>query len=81
MWLVRLLFWLQAFIAPVLVSGLLVLAFWRNSHDYTFPVIAISIGAIVGVIAAEYIRQKIGLDVFFARIYGPNQMDKKKEGE
>jgi len=34
-------------------------------------------GAVVGIIFAEYIRRKFGLATFFARIYGPNEMDEK----
>lgn len=39
--------------------------------------ILLIIGAVTGIILAEYIRRKIGLDTFFARIYGPNEMDEK----
>ena len=34
-------------------------------------------GGVIGIVFAEYIRQKIGLDIFFARIYGTNQMDER----
>ncbi|HMK26792.1 MAG TPA: hypothetical protein VK483_12250 [Chitinophagaceae bacterium] len=37
------------------------------------------IGGVAGIIVAEYIRRKIGLETFFARRYGPNEMDKKQK--
>lgn len=73
MWLVAILYWLQAFLAPVLLFGFVGLAFDSN-HILRILLIA---GAIIGIILAEYIRRKIGLDIFFARIYGPNEMDEK----
>jgi hypothetical protein len=45
-------------------------------NETTFFILA-AIGVITGIIIAEYIRRKIGLDTFFARIYGPNKMDEK----
>ncbi len=30
-----------------------------------------------GIILAEWIRRKYGLETFFGRIYGPNEMDEK----
>ncbi len=68
-------FWLQAFAAPVLLMGLIALAI--NSSALIIPLLAL--GILAGVIVAEYIRRKIGLDVFFGRIYGPNEMDDKQK--
>ena len=73
MWFIRIIFWLQAFIAPVILCGLIALLI--DSIDFFIPLLVI--GAIAGVILAEYIRRKIGLEIFFARIYGPNEMDEK----
>jgi len=73
MWFVTIVFWLQAFAAPVILFGLIGLAF---TDETTFFVL-LGIGVVAGIIVAEYIRRKIGLDVFFGRIYGPNEMDKK----
>ena len=73
MWLVTIAFWLQAFAAPVILFGLISLAIGNEIAFYAL----LSIGVITGIIVAEYIRRKIGLDTFFARIYGPNEMDKK----
>ncbi len=73
MWFVTILFWLQAFIGPVILFGLIGLATGNENLLY----ILLVIGAIGGVILAEYIRRRFGLDTFFARIYGPNKMDEK----
>ena len=73
MWLVTIIFWLQAFVAPVIFLGLIGFVIGDNS----ILSILLIIGAVTGIILAEYIRRKIGLDTFFARIYGPNQMDEK----
>jgi len=41
--------------------------------------LSIWIGVIAGIIIAEYVRRKIGLETFFGRIYGSNEMDKKNK--
>ncbi len=73
MWLVTIAFWLQAFAAPVILFVLIGLAV---DNETAFYILA-AIGVITGIIIAEYIRLKIGLATFFARIYGPNEMDEK----
>ena len=44
-------------------------------NSFFIPLLVV--GAVTGVILAEYIRRKIGLEIFFARIYGQNEMDEK----
>lgn len=73
MWLVTIAFWLQAFAAPVILFGLIGLAIGNETVFY----VLLGIGILAGIIMAEYIRRKIGLDTFFTRIYGPNEMDEK----
>jgi hypothetical protein len=72
MWLVNIVFWLQAFLSPVIISGLIGFVI---TSDISIP--ALIVGVILGIITAEYIRKKIGLSTFFGRIYGPNEMDEK----
>lgn len=72
MWLVTVVFWLQAFLFPMVVCS--AIGFWIES-DISIP--SLVIGTVLGILFAEYIRRKIGLDVFFGRIYGPNEMDEK----
>ncbi|MEQ1678879.1 MAG: hypothetical protein ABL876_19440 [Chitinophagaceae bacterium] len=73
-WLINILFWLQAFAAPVILFGLIALA---TASSERMAIVLLGIGGVVGIVLAEYIRRKIGLDTFFGRIYGPNEMDKK----
>jgi hypothetical protein len=78
MWFIRLLFWVQAFAAPVILFGLIALLLYSKGERYAGIAIALLItGGIAGIIVAEYIRRKIGLDTFFGRLYGPNEMDEK----
>jgi len=72
-WLIRSIFWLQAFAAPVILCGLVALLI--GSANFFIPLLII--GAVLGIVLAEYIRRKVGLENFFGRIYGPNTMDKK----
>ena len=72
MWLAKIIYWLQAFLCPLVICT--AIGFWIES-DISIP--SLIIGAVLGIILAEYIRRKIGLDVFFGRIYGPNEMDEK----
>jgi hypothetical protein len=73
MWFIRIIFWLQAFAAPVILFALIGL--WIGSLDGM--IILLIAGAVTGIVLAEYIRRKIGPETFFARIYGPNEMDEK----
>ncbi|MDZ4793807.1 MAG: hypothetical protein SGI83_05970 [Bacteroidota bacterium] len=72
MWIVTIIYWLQAFLCPFIIGG--VIGYFITD---TISVLALVIGAFSGIILAEYIRRKIGLAVFFARIYGPNEKDEK----
>ena len=73
MWFIRIIYWLHAFAAPVILFGLIGLGINKMEILITLLII----GAITGIVLAEYIRRKIGLEIFFARIYGPNEMDEK----
>jgi hypothetical protein len=77
MWFVNIFFWLHAFVAPVIPFGMI--AFLTDAGKLFIPLLII--GIVVGIVLAEYIRRKIGLAVFFARIYGPNEMDDKKQDD
>lgn len=71
MWFVTIMFWLQVFTGPVIVFGIIGLATGNENLLYVLLVI----GSIGGIILAEYIRRRFGLDTFFGRIFGPNEMD------
>ena len=72
-WLIRSIFWVQAFAAPVILCGLIALLIGPT----IFFIPLLIIGAVLGIVLAEYICRKFGLENFFGRIYGPNAMDKK----
>jgi hypothetical protein len=63
-WLIRIIFWLQAFAAPIILFGLI--GIWIGSLDAI--IVLLIAGTVTGIILAEYIRRKIGLEIFFARI-------------
>lgn len=65
MWLVNIIYWLQAFISPAILFGLIGVATGNEKVLYILS----GAGVVAGIIAAEYIRRKIGLDTFFGRIY------------
>ncbi|MBM3415600.1 MAG: hypothetical protein FJY20_03960 [Bacteroidetes bacterium] len=73
MWIVTVVFRLQAFVAPVNLFGAIGFVI---GHE-TFFYLLLIVGVITGIIVAEYIRRKTGLDTFFGRIYGLNEMDEK----
>lgn len=77
-WLIRFIYRMQAFSAPVLFFGLI--AVWVYSRGERYAAVALILliaGNIAGIVMAEYIRRKYELETFFARIYGPNEMDEK----
>ncbi len=81
-WFIRILFWLQAFAAPLILFGIIAFFVYSKGERYTvIAMVLLGIGVVSGVIIAEYIRRKIGLEIFFARMYGPNKMDKNEEPE
>ena len=72
---INMIFWLQAFIAPVLLGGFIGLAV----GSVRLTIILLIVGAIAGIIIAEYIRRKIGLSTFFGSLYGSSEKLKKKK--
>ncbi len=77
-WITRILFWLQAFAGPVLVFGFLAFVMYNHSDQNKGIAIAVLVtGATAGILLAEWIRRKYGLETFFGRIYGPNEMDQQ----
>lgn len=75
MWFINILYWLQAFSAPVILMGFVSLAI--GNEKWITPLL--TAGVLIGIILAEFIRRRVGLDTFFSRIYGPNEMDEKWE--
>ena len=74
MWMVTILYWFPVFFCPVLILGITGLF----AGDQQILIILLTAGAITGCILAQYIRRKIGLSVFFARLYS-NDQDPKND--
>jgi hypothetical protein len=53
------------------------LVYSGSEKNGVFSILLLITGVITGVCFAEYIRRKIGLEIFFGRLYGPNEMDEK----
>jgi hypothetical protein len=69
MWIVTILYWLQAFLCPVLLLGITGLLI----GDRQFLFILLAAGVIAGIVLAEYIRRRTGLAAFFARLFSNDQ--------
>jgi hypothetical protein len=72
MWIVTIIYRLQLFLCPTLIVGIVVSVIVKD-----ISVVGFGIGGIIGLVAAEYVRRKIGLPTFFAGIYGSVEIEKK----
>jgi hypothetical protein len=59
--------------APVIIFGLI--ALFTYSNNEVLAIALLILGVIFGVLLAEFIRKKYGLEKFFARLYS-NEQDK-----
>ena len=66
--------WLQIFIAPVIICGIIALFTYKNTK--AIAIILLVTGIIAGIGMAEFVRRKYGLGNFFSRLYS-NEADKK----
>ena len=78
-WLITILFWLQAFVAPVLLFGLIALFVYGKTKNVAVVIMFLVMGMIGGAVLAEFIRRHYGLEIFFAAIYGSGKLTKKNE--
>lgn len=67
----KFIYWLQIFIVPVIILGLV--ALFTYSSNETLAIALLALGIIVGILFAEYVRRKYGLESFFARLYSNEQ--------
>jgi hypothetical protein len=82
MWLIRILFLLQAFAAPLLLFGLLsFIVYSKGENNKGLAVVLLVLGAIAGTILAEWIRRKYGLETFFSKIYSSPELDDPEKKE
>jgi len=78
-WLIKISFWLQAFAAPVVVFTLIAVVLYSKMGNLSIAIFLCSVGFIGGIILAEFIRRKYGLETFFGKIYGSDKTDEKFE--
>jgi hypothetical protein len=77
LWLVRIVFWLQAFAGPVILFGLIAFLIYNKTENLTVAVILLSIGIINGILLVEFIRRKYGLESFLPEFTGQMRWTKK----
>lgn len=77
---IQLVFWIQAFAGPVLVMGLVALFVYSKGENFrTLAIVIQVIGIVTGVVVAEIIRRKYGLDNFFGNIRGSSPLYKRSK--
>ena len=64
--------WLQIFIAPVIICG--IIALFTYESNKVIALILLVTGIIGGIGMAEFVRRKYGLGNFFSRLYS-NEAD------
>ena len=86
MFFINVLYWLSIFLVPFGIFGFLALWLYSESQNNLILSIIITIGGIIlGIILAELIRRKYGLDNFFGRriatpdVDGSNILDNKSK--
>jgi len=67
----KVIYWLQIFVAPVIICGIIALFIYSN-HKF-LSISLLILGIAIGVFLAEFIGRKYGLDKFFARLYSNEQ--------
>ena len=86
MFFINAIFWIGVFIVPA--GGLGFLALWlylRSPGNLIYSIIISLAGIVSGIVFAEYIRKRYGLDNFFGRILatpdidGGNILDEKEK--
>lgn len=76
MFLINAFYWLWIFIIPSGILGFL--SFWlyiRSADNFVYSIILSIAGIILGIILAEFVRKRYGLDNFFGRISATPDMD------
>ena len=67
----KVIYWLQIFIAPVIICG--IVALFTYSNNKFLSVSLLILGIALGAFLAEFVRRKYGLDKFFAKLYSNEQ--------
>jgi hypothetical protein len=76
--LINFIFWMWLFLVPTAILGLIGLWLYFQSDDnLIFFIILTVLGIVIGVMIAEHVRKKQGLDRFFGSIHGsPDVVDR-----
>ena len=73
---VYLILWLWAFIVPAGIFAFIgFLLYNKSSANLPYSIIITIIGIILGVVLAEYIRKKYGLDYFFGKLLSTPELE------
>jgi hypothetical protein len=79
-WFIRMLYWLEAFAAPMILFGIISLIVYAKTENKIVLIVLLSVGFLGGIFLAELIRRKYGLENFFAKLYGSTVIkDKSKQ--
>ena len=76
MFFINLIYWLWLFIITAGLWGFI--GFWlfkKSSENLAYLIIVSIIGVVLGVLLAEHVRKKYGLDNFFGRLISTPDMD------
>ena len=77
---VDVMFWLWLFILPTSLLGIMgFLLYDASSENLPYFILLLIFGVILGVVFAEYIRNRYGLDYFFSRIIATLELDDKDD--
>ena len=76
---IRAIYWLQAFVAPVILFGIIGVIIYANNGRLFVIIVSLISGSIAGIFLAEFIRRKYGLENFFSKIYGSGSLGKKDQ--
>lgn len=76
---IGLVFWLWLFIIPTGMMGFFGFLLYKKSPgNWPYFIFLSAFGIMAGVVLAEHIRKKYGLDHFFSRIIAAPEFDKKE---
>lgn len=80
--LINFIFWLWLFLIPSCILGVVAhYKYYNNPKNIFLPAGILVIGISLGVLLAEFIRRKIGLDIFFGRIRSSPDFDKLSQSD
>jgi hypothetical protein len=80
--LMEVVYWIQIFISPVLVSAIIAaIVYFNNTNNYLSAIGILVLGVILGVFFAERVRRKSGTATFMGREKGNSEFMKDDVNE